>query len=128
MAYNKEELFEKAKEVTIARKLFFVEDIVAFMPCTKSTFYEHFPIHSDEMNCIKGLIEENKINVKVTIRSKLLKGKGMELIALYKLIGTDEERQRLSQQHVDHTTKGNEMVPNVIHLGIGINPEEETDK
>lgn len=125
MAYDKLKIFEQAKEVTENHKLFFVEDIVAYLPCTKSTFYDFFPIESDEMNAIKGMIEENKVRIKVTIRSKLLKGKGTELIALYKLIGTDEERIRLSTQNIDHTSKGNEMKPNVIHLGVGVNPNEE---
>lgn len=127
MAYDKIKILEKALEVIEKHRLFFIEDIVAYLPCTKSTLYEFFPIDSDEMNTIKGMIEENKVRVKVTIRSKLLKGKGTELIALYKLVGTDEERIRLSTQNIDHTSKGNEIAPNIINLGVGINPDEDKE-
>lgn len=127
MAYDKVKILEKTFKVIEKHKLFFIEDVVAYLPCTKTTFYEFFPIDSDEMNTIKGMIEENKVKIKVTIRSKLLKGKGSELIALYKLVGTDEERIRLSTQNVDHTSKGNEIAPNIINLGVGINPDEDKD-
>ena len=42
-------------------------------------------------------------------------------------MGTDEERIRLSTQNVDHTSKGNEIAPNIINLGVGINPDEDKD-
>ena len=38
MAYDKLEIFKKAKEVTVKNKLFFIEDIVAFLPIVKKTF------------------------------------------------------------------------------------------
>jgi hypothetical protein len=43
MAYDKLKIFQQAKEVIIKNKLFFLEDIVAFLPCASSTFYEFFP-------------------------------------------------------------------------------------
>ena len=75
MAYDKVKILEKTFDVIEKHKLFFIEDVVAYLPCTKTTFYEFFPIDSDEMNTIKGMIEENKVKIKVTIRSKLLKGR-----------------------------------------------------
>ena len=50
MAYDTKELFEKAIEQIKKHKLFFIEDIIAFLPCRKSTFYEHFPNDSDYLS------------------------------------------------------------------------------
>ena len=41
MAYKTEELEIKSLEAIEKHKLFFIEDVVAFLPCTKTTFYEH---------------------------------------------------------------------------------------
>ena len=110
MAYNKQKLFNEAIEVTKKYKLYNIEDIVAYLPCAKPTFYELFPLESNEMNAIKDLCENNKIMIKTAIRAKLLKSdKAAELISLYKLVGTDNERKALSMQSIDHTTKGESL-------------------
>jgi hypothetical protein len=104
MAYNKVKIFEQSKSVIKKYRLFFIEDIVAYLPCSKPTFYEFFPPESNELNILKELLEQNKVNVKVQIRKKLLKGeRAPELIALYKLICTDEERRSLSMQEIKHS-------------------------
>jgi hypothetical protein len=104
MAYNKIKIFEQSKFVIKKYRLFFIEDVVAYLPIVKKTFYEYFPIDSNESNELKELLDQNKINVKVQIRKKLLKGeKAPELIALYKLICTDEERRSLSMQEIKHS-------------------------
>jgi hypothetical protein len=126
MAYDKNEIFEKAKQAIIDNNLYFIEDVVAFLPIVKVTFYDYFKVDSDEMNDIKELLDNNKISTKVKLRKKLGEGdKAAEILALYKLIATDEERKALSMQHIDHTTKGE--VVNVISLGNGINPNESTN-
>ena len=115
MAYDQKKIFEQAKEQIKKNNLFFIEDIVAFIPCNKDTFYRFFPIDSDEYDTLKGLLNENRVKTKSAIRSKLFKGnKAAELLALYKLICTDEERDALSMQRVDHTTKGKEIKPEFI--------------
>lgn len=123
MAYDKEKILEKAKQAIIENSLYFIEDVVAFLPIVKVTFYDYFPIDSDEMNDIKELLDNNKISMKVKLRKKLSEGdKAAEILALYKLIATEDERRALSMQHVDHTSKGESL--NVISLGNGINPNE----
>ena len=100
MAYDTKELFEKAKDVIIKHKLFFIEDIVAFLPCSKPTFYEHFPIESNEINELKELLETNRTELKVSMRSKWYKSNAPALqMALMKLIATPEELRKLSMQH-----------------------------
>lgn len=101
MAHDKDKLFEQAKEVTLENKLFFIEDIVAFLPCSKTTFYEKFPIDSDELNELKDLLETNRTELKVAMRSKWYKSEAPALqMALMKLVCNDEERKMLSMQFV----------------------------
>lgn len=110
MAHDKKKILQQAIEAVEKNNLFFIEDVVAFIPCSKTYFYEAFPLESDEMNNIKDLLEKNKIKTKSSIRSKLYKSsKAAELLALYRLIATPEEHQKLNQSYVDHTTKGKQL-------------------
>jgi hypothetical protein len=43
MAYDKKKIYEQAEESIKKNNLFFIEDIVAFLPCSKPTFYDFFP-------------------------------------------------------------------------------------
>ena len=45
MAYDRKKIFEQAKEAITKHKLIFMDDIVSFLPCRKSTFYEHSCFH-----------------------------------------------------------------------------------
>ena len=100
MAYDRNKIFEQAKEVIVKHKLFFVEDIVAFLPISKKTFYEFFPLESNESNDLKELLEQNRTELKVSMRSKWYKSNAPALqMALMKLIATPEELRKLSMQH-----------------------------
>ena len=124
MAYDRKKIFEQAKEVIVKNKLFFIEDIVAFLPIAKKTFYEYFPIEGNESNELKGLLETNRVELKVSMRSKWYKSNAPALqMALMKLICTDDERKKLSMTQTDITT-GGEKLQNIINLGVGVNPEE----
>jgi hypothetical protein len=102
MAYNKEEIFKQACEAIEKNNLFFVEDIVAWLPISKATLYEFFPLESDELNNLKNLLNINKTKTKSAIRAKLFKSdKAGELLALYRLICDNEERQKLNQQYIE---------------------------
>jgi hypothetical protein len=100
--YKKEELFKKAKEVIKKHKLLFVEDIIAYLPCSKPTFYQHFPVDSYEFNVLKKMLEENKISIKTNLRKRWAESDNPSLeICLYKLCATPEERMLLSSQFVE---------------------------
>lgn len=115
MAYDKAKILIQAKDAITKNNLFFIEDIVAFITCSKPTFYEYFPLYSNELNDLKEMLEQNKIRTKSAIRAKLFKGeKAAELLALYRLICTPEERQMLNQQFVDHTTQGDKIEQRTI--------------
>lgn len=127
MAYDKKKVYDQAIKVIDDKKLFFIEDIIALLPISKDTFYKWWPVESNEYDTIKGKIENNKVAVKVSIRAKLMKGKGMELIALYKLLANEHELKAL-QNRVDHTTGGDKLPgpTNIINLGCGEPPKEES--
>jgi len=103
MAYKTEELFNTAIEQIKKNKLFFIEDIIAFMPCAKSTFYEHFPNESNYYKKMFEELERNRTELKVSMRSKWYKSNAPALqMALMKLISTDEERKKLSMQYSEN--------------------------
>lgn len=108
MAYDRVKIFEQAKEMIVKHKLFFVEDIVAFLPCAKPTFYDMFPPDSNQLNELKELLEVNRTTLKVSMRSKWYTSNAPALqMALMKLIATPEELKKLSMQFVesDNVTK-----------------------
>jgi len=142
MAYNRQELFNQAIESIATENLFFIEDIVAWLPCDKTTFYRYFPVdekkdkEQDEItnpegekcngyNYLKASLEQNKIKTKSSLRAKMYDGDSSALtLALYKLICTPEERKALSMQAIDHTTGGEKMPTTIINLGTGTKPKE----
>ena len=102
MAYDRKKIFEQAKEMIVKHKLFFVEDIVAFLPCGKSYFYETFAVDSNEMDELKELLNQNRTTLKVSMRSKWYTSNAPALqMALMKLIATPEELRKLSMQFVE---------------------------
>ena len=108
MAYDKNKIYNQAKEAIEKHNLFFIEDIVAFIPCGRSWFYENFKDGTDEMDTIKDMLDQNKIRTKSSIRAKLYKSeKAGELLALYRLIATPEEHRKLNQSYIGHSVDGN---------------------
>jgi hypothetical protein len=108
MAYDKKKIFEQAKEVIVKHKLFFIDDIVAFLPIHKATFYEFFPPESEKSDELKRMLETNRVELKVSMRSKWYKSNAPALqMALMKLIATPEELRKLSMQFVESENKHN---------------------
>jgi hypothetical protein len=104
MAYKTSELYERALEEIDKNNLFFIEDVVAYLGIAKPTFYEHFPIDSNEMNAIKEKLNKNAMRTKVSIRSKLHQSKSPTgLLALYKLLATNDERKALAMEYREHS-------------------------
>jgi len=108
MAYDKKKIFEQAKEMIVKHKLFFIEDIVSSLPCDKTTFYRFFEPDSNEYNELKGLLETNRVELKVSMRSKWYKSNAPALqMALMKLIATPDELRKLSMNTQAHEGKVN---------------------
>jgi hypothetical protein len=115
MAYDKNKIFEQAKEVIVKHKLFFIEDIVAFLPCSKNYFYDHFKVDSNEYDELKEMLELNRIELKVSMRSKWYKSNAPALqMALMKLIANPDELRKLSMTYTEN--ENNNKNRNIIEF------------
>lgn len=101
--WNTEKLLAKAlDEIAKDDNILFIEDVVAACGVGKTTFYRYIPKDSEEYRQVWSKIQENRIEVKKFIRLKLrLSGKAAELLALYRMICTDEERRAINQQYME---------------------------
>jgi AcrR family transcriptional regulator len=101
--WSTERMLEKAlEEIEKDDNILFIEDVVAACGVSKATFYKYITKGSEEYEQIWAKILDNRIEVKKYIRLKLrLSGKAAELLALYRMICTDEERRIINQQYVE---------------------------
>ena len=123
MAYNRVKIYEQALDLIEKKKLFFIEDVVTLLPCNKTTFYDFFKIDSNELNTIKEALDKNKIDVKNGLRSKWFKGNNpLTQMALYKLIGTEEEYHRIASTKTENK---NINIEKPIFKGINLDVTED---
>jgi hypothetical protein len=116
--YDKKKLFEKAKKAIKEKELIFIEDIVSYLPVAKPTFYQYFPIGSNEMNELKDMLEDNATEIKSGLRKKWRESENPTLqIALYRLTSRPDEHKKLNQAYIDHTTDG-EKIDNKFEILI----------
>jgi len=119
MAYNTKKLFNQALHVIRERNLFFLEDVIAYLPCGRSAFYAKFPANSNEMDTIKKELETNKVETKSAIRHRLYDmDNPTAQIALYRMIATPEERDALSMTRTDITSGGKELTREPITVEV----------
>lgn len=120
MTYKTEELLEQAIKAA-SKGLIFIEDIVAYMDCSKPTFYEHKINESVKLN---NIIYKNKTYIKQRLREKMLDSDNPTMVlALYRLCSTAEEHRLLNQTYTDHTSNGETVKPVINFL-----PSEELKK
>jgi hypothetical protein len=123
MAYNRVKIYEQAIELIEKKKLFFIEDVVTLLPCSRSTFWEFFPDKSDELDNIKELLDKNKIDIKNGLRNKWYNGNNpLTQMALYKLIGTEEEYHRIASTKTENK---NINIEKPIFNGLDLNVKNE---
>jgi len=120
--YDRKKIYQQALDLLEKKKLFFIEDVVTLLPCTKSTFYDFFQIDSNELNTIKEGLDKNKIEVKNGLRNKWYNGNNpLTQMALYKLIGTEEEYHRIASTKTENK---NINIEKPIFGGIDLDVEE----
>ena len=115
MAFKKDELAEIAIKAITSKKLVFMDEVYAYLPCSRATFYNH---KLEELDSIKGAIEKNRVDLKVGLRKKWYESENATVqIALYKLIGSEDESDRINSQKskIDHTTAG-KPIPTITVL------------
>ena len=99
MAYNPKELEKKALEAIDKNKLFFIDDVIAYLPCSRATFYN---LELEKLDTIKDALTKVKTEIKVSMRSKWYKSENPTLqMGLMKLIASPEELKQLSMTHVE---------------------------
>lgn len=110
MAYDTDELIDASIKAIKKNNLYFIEDIVSYLPCTKGTFYNR-KLH--EVDTIKEALLKNKVVTKVKMRKKWSDSDSATLqVALMKLIGTEDEAHRLNGtvQKIEHSGTGGIVV------------------
>jgi hypothetical protein len=118
MAYKTEDLLQKAMEAIDKNKLFFIEDIIAYLPCGKTAFYEHFPNETNNYKKMLEALEKNRTELKVSMRSKWYKSNAPALqMALMKLIASPEELRKLSMVYTDNKTTLDLSIPQLPDIG-----------
>ena len=123
MAYDRKKIYEQALELIEKKKLFFIEDVVSLLPISKPTFYDFFEIDSNELNTIKEALDKNKIDVKNGLRNKWYNGNNpLTQMALYKLIGTEEEYHRIASTKTENK---NINIEKPIFKGIELDVAED---
>jgi len=118
--YDTKELEQKALEAIKEHKLMFIEHVVAYLPCSKPTFYEH---KLNEVDTIKRAIEENRTSKKVALLNNWIKETSAPVlqIAAMKMISSDEEAHRLNgtKREIKHDTKQKSFKVEVIDNNTG---------
>ncbi len=102
MAYDKKELEKKALIAIEEHKLMFLEHIIAFLPCSKPTFYD---LKLNESNAIKKAVEEMRVSKKTKMLSNWIDSETPSLqIAAMKMISEEHEAHRLNgtRQEIKH--------------------------
>lgn len=99
MAYNPKELEKKALEAIEKNKLFFIDDVIAYLPCSRATFYN---LELEKLDTIKDALTKVKTEIKVSMRSKWYKSDNPTLqMGLMKLIASPDELKQLAMTHVE---------------------------
>jgi len=107
VTYKVEDLEKQALELIEARQLVFIDDVCAYLPCSRTTFYDK---GLDKSDAIKSALLKVRTKKKVALRSNWEESTNATLqMGLYKLLATPEELAALSMQHVDLSTKGESL-------------------
>jgi hypothetical protein len=108
MAKSKKTYEKEILEIIEKHNVFSVLDVFAFYKgCSRATFYNQ---DLDKLDSIKRALENNKIITKHSLKSKWAKSDNATLqLALFKTICTEEERDALAMQKIDHTSKGDKI-------------------
>ena len=121
MAYKYKKLEKQAVKAIEKYKLFFIDDVVCYLPCCKTTF---FHLKLNESDSIKEALTKEKTQLKVSMRRKWYLSNNATLqMGLMKLISTDKELKKLAMSH-NVVEGGEKPIQTIISLGKGIKPDE----
>ena len=107
MAYDRDKLEKQAEEIVKAKNIMFISHLVAFLPCSSSTFYE---MGLEKSEIIKEAIYKNRSDGKQKIIDSLVdsacesKNVGEKVLALKLLADKNDNIRDLlaDKQEIDH--------------------------
>lgn len=96
--WTKEKLCEWClKAIKDNPSIVYYSDFYKISPFTKRTFLSNCPEDSEERKMIQDALDQNRSNMKLEIRNRLLESNNVTaLIVLYKLLGNEDERNALN--------------------------------
>ena len=86
MAYETEDLKQQAIKAIIEHDLYFVSDVIAMLPCSKQTFYDH---KLDQLDDIQKALNRNVVYRKRDKKVKSYNSKGSGYVYIIKCKNTD---------------------------------------
>ena len=101
----------KAELLDVIRrhKIAFFDHAFGFTSFKRSTAYNH---DLDKLDDIKNAIAQNRVKAKSYMLNKWIASDNPTLqLAAYRLCADPEEHQKLNQQYIDHTSKGEKIQP-----------------
>jgi len=105
--HDKEELIQLALEAIEEHKPPFISHLLAYLPCSKTAFYE---LGLNETDSIKDALNRVKVDFKTKILANMMESESATaMIASYKLLSDDIELKKLNGQNVDITSKGDKI-------------------
>lgn len=107
MAYKTEELFKDAMDVVETKKLFFHTHVFEHLGISSSTYYDHFAKESNEYKELEKTLQKNRVTIKTSMLQKWYQSEHPTLqVGLYKLICSDDEREKLSVSYNKNENSG----------------------
>ncbi len=98
MAYNKDEILQQALSAIDNEECVTIEEVLLFLPIATSTFYAWEMEKSEDL---KDALNAMKVKLKKKMRRNWRNSDNATLqIAEFKLISSDEERDKLNTQKV----------------------------
>lgn len=90
-------------------KIVFLTDVFKIAGYTQDTFYKYLPRDSEGWKEVTEALNKNKGDMKKEIRNRLLASNNVTgLIALYKLLGNEDERNALCNHKIKDESKPDE--------------------
>lgn len=115
---RKQELYPEIIKTVTDSDIWSINDLMTFLPIEKSTFYQYYPSGSEQLESIKKQLELNKLRIKQQIRKRLLDSDStVALIAVYKLICSREEHDRLSSKAIVPAENDDNEIQVTIEIG-----------
>mgnify|MGYP003619516593 CR=1 FL=1 len=91
------------------KKIAFLDHAFAFTSFSRSTAYNN---GLDKLDSIKDALRKNRVKAKAYMLNKWIESDNATLqLAAYRLCADTEEHQKLNQQYIDHTSKGEKIQP-----------------